>query len=69
MSIAEDLKEAIAASDKSQCQLAREANISPIQLGRFLRGQRDLRLATVDRIAAVLDLSLAPARKRRTTRR
>ena len=45
MSIRAALKSAIEASDKSLYQLAKEAEISPIQLTRFLRGERDLRLA------------------------
>jgi transcriptional regulator with XRE-family HTH domain len=68
MSIAKQLKSAIESSGKSQYQLAKEADISPIQLTRFLRGDRDLRLATADRLATVLGLSFSERPRRKAAR-
>lgn len=52
------LKTAIARSKKSVKQLADEAGVSPAVLKQFLDGQRDLRLATAERLAGVLGLRL-----------
>jgi transcriptional regulator with XRE-family HTH domain len=38
--------------------VAKEAGIDPGRVARFVSGERDLRLATVDRIAAALGLRL-----------
>ena len=53
------LKAAIEESDKSVYQIAKEAGISPIMISRFLSGERDLRLATADKLARVLGLTVA----------
>jgi len=52
------LKEAIAQSAKSVEQLAHEAGVSQAVLAQFLAGQRDLRLATAEKLANVLGLRL-----------
>lgn len=58
-SLSAALKKAMKHSPKSIYQLAKEAGVSPIMLSRFLSGKRDIRLATADRLAHVLDLKLA----------
>jgi hypothetical protein len=52
------LKEAIVQSAKSVGQLAHEAGVSEVVLTQFLAGQRDLRLATAEKLARVLGLRL-----------
>jgi ribosome-binding protein aMBF1 (putative translation factor) len=52
------LKTAITQSPKSVYQLAKETGISRIVITRFLSGERDLRLATADKLAHVLGLKL-----------
>jgi hypothetical protein len=52
------LKTAITQSPKSVYQLAQEAHVSRIVIARFLSGERDLRLATADKLASVLGLKL-----------
>ncbi|MGO8898426.1 MAG: helix-turn-helix domain-containing protein [Isosphaeraceae bacterium] len=39
--------------------LAKQAGTTPGVIGRFLKGERDLRLAIADKLAAVLDLQLS----------
>jgi hypothetical protein len=43
-------------------QIAQEASVSQIVLSRFLSGERDIRMATADKLARVLGLGLAKAR-------
>jgi transcriptional regulator with XRE-family HTH domain len=57
-SLSAGLKKAMKHSRKTSYQLAREAGLSPILVSRFLSGQRDIRLATADRLAHVLGLKL-----------
>ena len=45
-------------SPKTSYQLAKEAGVSQIMISRFLSGKRDLRLATADKLAHVLELKL-----------
>jgi hypothetical protein len=52
------LREAIVQSGKSAGRLAKEAKVSEIVLQQFLAGERDLRLATAERLALVLKLKL-----------
>jgi len=56
--LSDPLKKAIALSAKSVRQLAEEASVSPVVLEQFLGGERDLRLATAERLAHVLGLKL-----------
>ena len=58
-SIADSLKRAIAGSDRSVYQIAKESGISQIVITRFLSGERDIRMATADKLARVLKLQLA----------
>lgn len=57
------LRSAITRSAKSLNTLAAEAGTNPGQLSRFMTGERDLRLATVDRLAAALGLVLVDVTK------
>lgn len=57
--ISEALRAAIQASPKSVYQICKEAGISQIVVSRFLSGERDIRLATADRLAKALGIALA----------
>jgi ribosome-binding protein aMBF1 (putative translation factor) len=57
-SIADSLKQAISASGRSVYQIAKESGISQIVIARFLSGERDIRMATADKLARVLNLQL-----------
>lgn len=52
------LKHAIRASDMTVYRIAKEAHVSQIVISRFLSGERDICMATADRIAGVLGLTL-----------
>ncbi|MBO0700936.1 MAG: helix-turn-helix transcriptional regulator [Zavarzinella sp.] len=56
--LSDPLKKAIAQSRKSIAELAKEANVSHIVLTQFLAGERDLRLATAEKLAHLLGLKL-----------
>ncbi len=60
-SLSAALKEAIRQSTKTPYQIAREAGVSQIIISRFLSGERDIRMATADKIATVLGLTLVPS--------
>jgi hypothetical protein len=62
--LSDALRNAIRGSAKSVYQLAKEANVSPIVISRFLSGERDIRLATADKIAEAVGLTLPTARSR-----
>lgn len=52
------LKEAIVHSKKTVRQLAKDANVSQVVLKQFLGGERDLRLASAEKLAHALGLKL-----------
>ena len=56
--LSEALRRAIRESDKSAYQIAQEAGVSQIVVSRFLSGERDIRMATADRLAEVLGITL-----------
>lgn len=56
--LSDALREAIGQYGKSVHRLAKQAKVSEILLQQFLDGQRDLRLATAERLAQVLGLKL-----------
>jgi len=58
--ISDALRSAIQANSKTVYQICKEAGISQIVVSRFLSGERDIRLATADRLAKALGISLAP---------
>jgi hypothetical protein len=57
--LSEILKNAIQSSSKTVYQICKEAEVSQIVVSRFLSGQRDIRLATADRLAKALGLTVA----------
>jgi DNA-binding phage protein len=57
--LSQALREALRASDKSMYQIAQEACVSQIVLSRFLSGERDIRMATADKLAEALGVKLA----------
>jgi hypothetical protein len=59
--LSEALRDALRASDKSVYQIAQDAGVSQIVVSRFLSGERDIRMATADRLATALGLKLAKA--------
>ncbi len=59
--LSQALKDALRASDKSIYQIAQEAGVSQIVVSRFLFGERDIRMATADKLAEALGLKLACA--------
>ena len=56
--LSDALKQAIRASEKSEYQVAQEAGVSQIVISRFLSGERDIRMATADKLANALQLKL-----------
>jgi plasmid maintenance system antidote protein VapI len=60
--IVETLRTAIRDSERTEYAIAKAAGIAPIQIGRFLRGERDLTLTTAAKIADALGLVLTPRR-------
>ena len=56
--LSEPLREAILHSGKSVRRVAKDAKVSAIVLQQFLNGERDLRLATAERLAQTLKLKL-----------
>ena len=56
--ISESLKRAIEESDLSVYEIAKRAHVSQIMISRFLSGERDIRMATADKLANVLGLKL-----------
>jgi hypothetical protein len=58
-SLSSALRQAIRGSDKSVYQIAMDAGVSQIVISRFLSGERDIRMATADKLAETLSLKLA----------
>jgi len=56
--LSEALRAAIRKSGKTVYQIGKEADVAPIVIARFLSGERDIRMATADRLADVLGLTL-----------
>jgi len=59
--LSQALRDAVRASDKSMYQIAQDAGVSQIVVSRFLSGERDIRMATADKLAEALGLQLAKA--------
>lgn len=55
----EALKRSIRASNMTVYEIAKRAGVSQIVISRFLSGERDIRMATADKLAEVLGLKLA----------
>ncbi len=56
--LSDALRTAIKQSDKSVYQICKDAGISQIVVSRFLSGERDIRLATADRLARTLGIAV-----------
>lgn len=61
-SMADQLRSAIAKSGRSFYELGAEAGVHPVQVSRFAKGERDLRLESASRLAGVLGLRLTSRR-------
>lgn len=59
-----ELRKRIEKSGVTVYALAGLADVSPQQVGRFIKGERDLTLATAAKLAAALGLELVPVRTR-----
>ena len=57
-----ELRKRIEKSGVTVYALAGLADVSPQQVGRFLRGERDITLATAAKLAQALGLELVPVR-------
>ncbi len=57
-SLSETLKRAIQESEMTVYEIARGAHVSQIIISRFLSGERDIRMATADKLANSLGLKL-----------
>ena len=57
-SLSQALKKAVQGSDKTVYQIAKEAGVSQIMISRFLSDERDIRMATADKLAHALGLKL-----------
>ena len=57
-SVSEALKRAIQTSDLTVYEIAKRAKVSQIIISRFLSGERDIRMATADKLSRVLGLKL-----------
>ena len=56
--LSDALRVAINGSSKSVYQICQDAGISQIVVSRFLSGERDIRLATADRLARALGIAV-----------
>jgi ribosome-binding protein aMBF1 (putative translation factor) len=58
--VTETLRKAIKDCGLTSTELALEAKVSPTTINRFLRGEADMQIVSVSRIATALDLELTP---------
>jgi transcriptional regulator with XRE-family HTH domain len=61
--VTSQLRDAIRESGQSLNQLARQSGIGSDRLSRFMRGERDLRGAAIDKLCSTLGLELATRKK------
>ncbi|SIO60197.1 Helix-turn-helix [Singulisphaera sp. GP187] len=62
MTLADQLRAAIANCNRSEYEIATESGVSQGSVTRFMRGERDWTLGTADHVAEVLGLDLAGAK-------
>ena len=62
-SLSDALKRAIQTSDMTVYEIAKRAKVSQIIISRFLSGERDIRMATADKLARVHALKLVRGAK------
>lgn len=65
MGVVSELRKAIERDERTTYALARDAGLSPIQLSRFIRGERGLTTPAVDALCETLGLELRPKRQRK----
>jgi plasmid maintenance system antidote protein VapI len=63
-SITDQLRRTIVESGIAHQQLERETGVSRMSIGRFVSGQRSLRLDMADRLAAYFGLELTERRRK-----
>ena len=56
--LSQALRDALRVSGKSMDQIAQDAGVSQVVVSRFLSGELDIRMATADRLAEALGLTL-----------
>jgi transcriptional regulator with XRE-family HTH domain len=61
--LAEAIRQAVAASGRTQADIAAQAKVSAPELSRFIRGERSMNSRAVERLCEVLGLELRPVRK------
>src|SRR5213595_3741591 len=59
--LSQALRDALRTSDKTMYQIAQDAGVSQIVVSRFVSGERDIRMATADKLAEALGLKLVNA--------
>ena len=62
--VSRQLRDAIRRSGQSLCQLGARCKVNDAQLSRFMRGERGLTTATVDRLCAYLGLELRESKQK-----
>ncbi len=67
--LVETMKFAIANSDKSRYELARESGVSEAVLSRFVNGERGITLETASKLSEVLGLNLVAPMLRKNVKR
>jgi plasmid maintenance system antidote protein VapI len=65
MNVSDQIRAAIERDGRTVYALARDAGVSAIQIWRFLRDERGLTTAVVDRLCETLGLELRPRRSLR----
>jgi transcriptional regulator with XRE-family HTH domain len=65
IALSEEIRNAVRRSGRSGYDIAKEMNIAPSTLHRFVHGESGLSLALLDRLADVLDLHVTVGRKRK----
>ena len=56
--LADTIREAIKADGRTRYRLSKDSGVNQAVLGRFVHGERDLNLATADRVCRALGLKL-----------
>lgn len=63
MSMTATLRRAIRDSGETPYRIAKDAGVDQSVLSKFIHGERDLKLSTVEKLAGYLGLELRPKRK------
>lgn len=66
MDLVEALRQAIIDDGRAYNAIAVEAGVAPAQVGRFVRGERDVSLSTAAKLAAALGLSLVKSKGKKS---